>query len=164
MFIGASLALVVSVGAATNSSINHLNTLFSREAWNQTFVDGQRARCKDRTTAQVCCPGYCPWDYTYDNGKKTAETCCPADYYLSFFGNAKVGYHDMECCDGSVKNCQLGSDTKKPQAPFSAPQTDVGFLQQDCESRSGAAGLELAWKVLLPVVGVSILCMMSLAL
>lgn len=86
-----------------------------------------------------------------------------ADYSFCWFGNAKIRYRDATCRDNSVKNPVLGFDTKENKKPFDDPLTDVG-LQQQCEGKSGAAGLVLAWKVLLPAVGFSILCMMNLAL
>ena len=101
-------------------------------------------------------------DYTYD--KMPAVSCCPTKYSLSWFGNARIGHHDMECCDDSVTNCRLGSDTKSPKNPFDKPSKDVGLVQQQCLGKSGAAGLDLGWEVLLPAMGFCMLCMVNLAL
>ena len=120
-----------------DEDLDKLNTFYPRDAWNQTFVDSQRARCMDPTAAQACCPGYCFWEN--DCRDKQAKVCCPVGYHRCCFGNIKIGWHQLDCCKDGVSWPQQGSDTRHFQTALDSPSTDVGFLQQICGSRPGGA-------------------------
>ena len=118
-----------------------IQKLVARDDWNQTFVDNERNKCPNAIAAQECCPGYCPCGYSHQGTLTTA--CPPFQWDYCWFGNIKVGHHDLQCCDNKVKYPVLGSDTKAFQASLGRNTTDVTWLQEQCAKRGGANPLAM---------------------